>query len=63
MNNHAFLDGNKRIGMLSMLMTLKLNHIDLKYSQEELIILGLGVAGGTVDYEGILKWIMEHKIV
>lgn len=62
-NNHAFLDGNKRIGMLSMLMTLKLNHIDLKYSQEELIILGLGVAGGTVDYEGILKWIMEHKIV
>lgn len=49
--------------MLSMLMTLKLNHIDLKYSQEELIVLGLGAAGGTVDYDGILKWIMEHKIL
>lgn len=27
-NNHAFLDGNKRIGMLSMLMILRLNQVD-----------------------------------
>ena len=43
-SNHAFLDGNKRIGVLSMLMTLKLNHVDIKYSQKELIELGLKVA-------------------
>ena len=35
--NHSFLDGNKRIGMLAMLLTLNLNHIKLHYFQKELI--------------------------
>lgn len=62
-NNHAFIDGNKRIGMLSMLMTLKLNHTEVQYTQKELIALGLGVADGSIDYDGILAWILEHRIV
>lgn len=62
-SNHAFLDGNKRIGMLSMLMTLRLNDIELKYDQKDLIALGLGVADGSIGYEGILKWIIRHRIM
>ena len=59
--NHAFIDGNKRIGILVMLTTLKLNRIILSYTQQELIELGLSVASGTSGYEEILKWIQNHK--
>ena len=60
-NNHASLDGNKRIGMLSMLMILRLNQVNIKYTQRELIALGLGVADGSIGYDEILDWIISHK--
>lgn len=59
--NHPFADGNKRTGVLAMLMTLRLNNIRLKYTQEELITLGLSAADGTFGYDEILRWINEHK--
>ncbi|MEE1239753.1 MAG: type II toxin-antitoxin system death-on-curing family toxin [Acutalibacteraceae bacterium] len=31
-NNHAFVDGNKRIGVFTMLMALQLNNIKIKYT-------------------------------
>ena len=61
-NNHAFVDGNKRIGVLTMLMTLQLNNVKIKYTQTEFISLGLSVADGKTEYIEILDWIMEHKI-
>ena len=60
-NNHAFVDGNKRIGVFPMLMTLQLNNVKIKYTQTELISLGLSVADGKTKYTEILDWIMEHK--
>lgn len=59
-NNHAFVDGNKRIGVLAMLMTLSLNDVQLQYSQEELITLDLSVADGSYDYPAIWEWIRTH---
>ncbi len=59
-NNHAFVDGNKRIGIFTMLITLELNGVTLKFSQKELIELGLSVADGSWDYEQILCWIKQH---
>lgn len=61
-NNHAFVDGNKRIGVFTMLMTLKLNSVKISYTQAELINLGLSVANSRLDYEAVLQWITEHKI-
>lgn len=61
-NNHAFVDGNKRIGVLTMLMTLQLNNVKINYTQAELSSLGLSVADGKTEYAQILDWIMEHKI-
>ncbi len=60
-NNHAFVDGNKRIGVLTMLMTLQLNNVRIHYTQSELITLGLSVADGKIEYSEILAWITEHK--
>lgn len=59
-SNHAFTDGNKRVGMLAMLMTLKLNGMALQYTQQELIDLGLAAASGKAGYEEILGWILRH---
>lgn len=59
--NHPFVDGNKRIGMLVMLMTLRLNHVQIQYTQAELIQLGLSVADNSYRYEDILVWINKHK--
>ena len=59
--NHSFLDGNKRIGMLAMLLTLNLNHIKLHYSQKELIVLGLGTADGNLKCDEIWSGIKEHE--
>ena len=59
-SNHAFVDGNKRIGVLVMLLTVKLNGMDLRYRQAELTELGLSAAAGKMDYADILAWIRDH---
>ena len=59
-SNHPFADGNKRVGVLAMLMTLKLNDVTLRYTQQELIDLGLAAASGKAGYEEILGWILHH---
>ena len=60
--NHAFVDGNKRIGILVMLMTLRLNHTEIRYTQAELTELGLKIADGSLHYEEILAWIRSHAV-
>ena len=58
--NHAFVDGNKRIGVFAMLMVLRLNDVKITYRQKELTDLGLGVASGVLSYEDILEWIKKR---
>jgi death-on-curing protein len=59
--NHAFVDGNKRIGVHSMLVFLAINDYELKYSQKELYTIILNVASGKKDDKDLLKWIKQHK--
>ena len=60
-SNHAFMDGNKRIGVMVMLSFLELNGIKLSYTDDDLINLGLGVADGSLKQTYVLKWIKDHK--
>ena len=58
--NHAFVDGNKRIGTHVMLAFLMLNGIDVDYEDEGLIQLILGVAAGEISSEQLLAWLQAH---
>ena len=55
--DHPFLDGNKRIGVLAMLTLLELNGCVLLPSDKELIRIGLGVASGELSAEDVMRWI------
>lgn len=59
--NHAFVDGNKRIGIYAMLTFLEVNGIPIQATSQEVSELGLGVASGKLAYEDILMWIKEHR--
>ncbi len=61
-SNHAFVDGNKRIGMYVMLTFLEVNGIRMDCSNEDVVRAGLSVAEGTMDYEGLLAWVREHRL-
>ena len=60
-SNHAFVDGNKRIGLLVMLSFLAINGINLKYTDDELIEIGLSLADGKMKYDELLNWIKSHE--
>lgn len=58
--NHPFVDGNKRVGLLAMIIFLEMNGVYLSYTDEELVRLGLALADGSMDDKALLLWIMEH---
>ena len=60
-SNHAFVDGNKRIGVYVMLSFLELNGVHIEATNEDVIHLGLGIADGSIKYEEILSWILDRK--
>lgn len=59
--NHAFIDGNKRIGIHVMLIFLELNGIVLDYTQKELSDIGLSVASSIATADDLLDWIFTHQ--
>ena len=61
-SNHAFVDGNKRIGMYVMLSFLEINGIHIDPTNEEVVYAGLSVADGSMKYEDLLEWIHRHRI-
>lgn len=60
-SNHAFVDGNKRIGIYVMLTFLEVNGIRLQITDEELIEIGLSIAQSNMQYDELLQWILKHE--
>lgn len=58
--NHAFVDGNKRTALASMIVFLGLNGIDLDATQEEATAIVLGLAAGEIPEEVLANWIADH---
>lgn len=60
-SNHAFVDGNKRIGVYVMLTFLEAEGIKMNCTNADVINLGLSVAAGTMKYDETLAWINKFK--
>ena len=60
-SNHAFVDGNKRIGILVMLTFLELNGVRISPTSDDLARVGLALAGGEMDYDELVEWIADNE--
>ena len=61
-SNHAFVDGNKRIGTLVMLTFLEVNGVKMNYTDDDIVNLGLSVAKGEYKYPEVLSWIYSRIV-
>jgi len=64
-SNHAFVDGNKRAGMLSAMVFLDVNGINIDHPSEALYELTMGVAEGRIDKSAVaaeLERIARSKV-
>ena len=59
--NHPFLDGNKRIGILSMMVFLDINGLPVTCTNDELISLGIGLADSSIAEPELIDWIISHS--
>jgi len=61
-SNHAFIDGNKRIGILVMMTYLRCNGVVLNFTDEELVEIGFSIASGKMKYQNLVD-VLSHKNV
>jgi death-on-curing protein len=59
--NHPFVDGNKRTGILTMLVFLDINGLNIECNDMDIVNLGLGVASGEESYKNIYDWIRKNS--
>lgn len=59
-SNHAFIDGNKRIGAMITQLLLKWNGYQLNLEQGELADMFIAIADGKRNEQDLLKWIQNH---
>ena len=59
-SNHAFIDGNKRIGAMMTQLMLKWNGYQLNLKQGELADMFIAIADGKKDDQDLLLWIQNH---
>lgn len=59
-SNHAFVDGNKRIGAMMTQLLLKWNGYDLALHSGELADMFIAIADGTAKEKDLLDWLSAH---
>lgn len=61
-SNHAFLDGNKRIGAMVVQLLLKWNGYSLQLQEGELADMFISIASGVAHETDLRKWIQQHLL-
>ena len=61
-NDHPFVDGNKRIGVTAMAVLLSINGYALVATDDDLIEFGLGLAMGEIDAVEAEAWVVRHAV-
>ena len=60
-SNHAFVDGNKRIGMYVLLTFLETNGVKISPTVDDVARVGLAVAAGEMSCDDLLDWILANE--
>jgi death-on-curing protein len=60
--NHPFVDGNKRLGHAAMVTFLRLNGRRIEATVDEAEQAILQVASGVLDRAGLQVWIKKHEV-
>jgi death-on-curing protein len=59
--NHAFIDGNKRVALLAVRAFLFRNRYHFAPDEADTVMMMEGVAGGTVPEAMLSKWIEDNS--
>jgi len=60
--NHPFIDGNKRTGAASAIVFLAMNEVEIEADEDGLVELTLGVASGNIDKPEIAEFFRGHAL-
>lgn len=60
--NHPYRDGNKRVGLLTMVTFLSLNGEELDATESEILTIILGVAASRVTEANLAGWLRRHTV-
>ena len=58
--NHPFVDGNKRVGAAAALVFLELNRVEVNVANEALVKTVLSVAQGKLGKAGVAEFFRRH---
>jgi death-on-curing protein len=58
--NHPFVDGNKRVALSTCFWFLESNGYTLKVEREELYQFTVDIASGRLDRDSVTAWTREH---
>ena len=60
--NHPFVDGNKRVGVASALVFLELNGVDMRATNDALVQMVLAVVEHKIGKAGIAEFFRAHAM-
>jgi death on curing protein len=58
--NHAFVDGNKRIAFMAMMVFLRKKGVPFAPDPAEVTAIILGLAAGEISEESLTRWIRDN---
>ncbi len=59
--NHPFLDGNKRVGAAAAVTFLFMNNLDISATEDELVAMVLSVAQSQLNKAAVAAFFREHS--
>ncbi len=59
--NHAFIDGNKRVGFEAMRLMLRINGHDVRAGVNEKFNFVMAIANKEIDEHRIAEWLKKHS--
>ncbi len=61
-NNHPFIDGNKRIGHAALEVTLLMNGYEIQADVDSQEAVILAVAASKMNRQDFLEWLQDHVV-